>query len=100
VPDFGQTGRNDRILDHLPEILMDPTVLAVSPAIWSDSSVLAESPDGWPGPGQDGQIPVNWLESGINDQIPATFAGIRMCQILKKKLLLFYINIFYVVNKF
>jgi hypothetical protein len=98
-PDWTESGRNDRIPGNLAEILMDSTILAVSPAIWSDSSVLAESQDDWPGFGQDGRIPVNWLESGyislesgINDQIPATFAGIRMRQIFKKKifLLLFF----------
>jgi hypothetical protein len=38
-------------------------------------------------------------ESGENGRIPATFAGICICQILKNNFILFFINIFYFVNK-
>jgi hypothetical protein len=123
-----ESGRHRRILEipcQIPAILAGA---AGSSAIWPgyrrDSAVLAESPAGirlfWPnlrpGSSQNGGISTSWPETGRDPavfcRIPTKIAGIRqkwpdpsnfaricICQILIFFLILFYINIFYFVNK-
>jgi hypothetical protein len=83
-----------------------------TPGIWSDPAALAESPTSWPlartaGFRSTGRDPT------VLCRIPAKIIGIRqkwpdsgnfcrnlyMPNIYKKKIILFYINIFYFVHK-
>jgi hypothetical protein len=105
-PSGRDTGRRGRITGHLAGILDGFGQNVRTLGIWPDPTVLAGN---WPGRPVSGQLAgiqpfcagfrQSSPESGKNGWIPATFVGICICQILKNIFILFYINIFYFVNK-
>jgi hypothetical protein len=103
VPDSGQTGRSSRVSCNLAGKPAGSGQNGWTPGIWPDPAVLAESPAS-----QAGILPERPVSGQLAEILPfsvefrqkwpdsGNFAGICICQILKKY---FYINIFYFVNK-